>query len=237
MHSCAWGSLFCLLPVTMIAACGASVASPGGASVPTPRPRPTATLAPAAPAADPARAFVAHSQASFAALPGYQTQLKFYQKQGSKEAKGTYDVGGKGKQLRIFILDGNSKGTHLLWSGGKTVKVRPAGLLSALVLDLGLDDQRVTSIRGYRIDQTEMGGFLRMLADPANHVVGFKHDPGSYSMVVQGPHLLSGCSSMGVVFDEKTYLPQVIELRDAHEPVFRLDFIGLKVTPNVSVDI
>lgn len=228
----AWARLPGLLVLTLLAACGA--APLGGAPSPTPRPVASGTPAPVA---DPVRAFIARSQATVQALPGYTTTLKFYQKQGTKVVRGTYDVAGKGSVLRIFILDGNSKGTHLRYEGGPKVKVRPGGFLSPLVLDLDLHDARIMSVRGYSIDQTEMKGFLRMLADPANAIVQARRQDGTAWISVEGPKLLSGCVRLDAEFDERTMIPRVIELRDAKEPVFRLDFQNMKVTAQVDLDI
>lgn len=225
-----------LLPLLTLslAACGAQ---PAGVECPAPvEPEPVpVTSAPApAPNAPGGLALVQRAQAAFKAMGGYETEMSYYQKMGAKTASGVYALAGKQpRKLKIEIKQGNSQGAKLYWEGGKTIKVRPGGFLSAIALDLPLDDNRIISVRRYTLDQTDLPAMFNLMLDPANAV-----SAGEQGMVIiTGPHLLKGCVRMVARFDPATTLPTDVELSDAKEVVFRMRLRNFHRNDHVSLDI
>ncbi|MEB3236613.1 MAG: hypothetical protein VKO64_03165 [Candidatus Sericytochromatia bacterium] len=98
--------------------------------------------------------------------------------------------------MRIQILQGNGHGTKLSWAGGKTIKVRAAGLLGAVAIDLPLTDPRINSPRGDTLDQIDIPGLLGLLNHPSERVTFLGEQAGLAHLKVTGSHLLSGMVSM-----------------------------------------
>jgi outer membrane lipoprotein-sorting protein len=180
------------------------------------------------------RAIVQQSQAKFKAMAGYETEMSYFQKMGAKTASGVYQLAGKQpRKLRIEIKQGNSTGTKLYWAGGSTIKVRPGGFLSAIALDLPLDDDRIISVRHYTLDQTDLPSMYNVMLDPANAVS--TGEPGM--VIVTGPRLLKGCVRMVARFDPTTSLPTSVEMSDTKEVVFRMQLRNFRRNDHVSLDI
>lgn len=218
-------------------ACGASPGAPptDRPTVPPPAPAPSGTPGPVDPGA---QATVAKATMAFKSLKAYSAAMSFFQKNGSHVASGIYDISGKQpRNLRMEIRTGNSQGTKLLWTGGKTIKTRPGGLLSPIVVDLATTDNRVMSVRGYTIDQTDLTALMGMMADKRGHAtLGIQTSKITFVQVT-GPHLLSGCTRMAVGLDPASSLPRIVELSDRREVVFRIKLDGFKRLGDVSLDI
>ncbi|MEB3298335.1 MAG: hypothetical protein VKO21_02465 [Candidatus Sericytochromatia bacterium] len=215
-----------------------------GSQPPANRPAPVPTLAPL-PLPDQGtqqpeltRAWVARVLQAHQSVRAYEAQLAFYQKSGSKEIRGLYDLRGKQPRLlRIHILEGGSKGTKLLWQGGNTLKVRAAGLLGAIPIDLSMTDKRVVSIRGYTLAQTDLQSLLSMLSHPQAQTRFLGEQGGFGFLEVRGPHLLPGCLSMRVRIDTRTGFARSIDMSDAREVVVRMDIRTFRPVADVSLDI
>lgn len=236
-----------LLAATPIAAgCGAApepITCPEPPAMPT-EPAPNNPIGgPAAPGmpggqADPARDMVARSQAAFTAFKGYELEMKYFQKQGSKTSTGTYEIRGKQpRAMRIFIKEGGSKGTTVRWDGGSTCQVRPGGLLGAITVTLSLDDERLKGVRGYTLDMTDLPSMYGFMLDPANQATFLGQGPQGVAVAVSGPKLLKGCQRMVTSFDPTTLMPKKVEFMDSREVVFRMTLSNMKPRPNVSLEI
>lgn len=229
--------LACLMAgVMLVGACGLDSATSAKAQPsPTPRPSlpPGGTSAPLN-----ARELVNAAQRAFFSLPGYQTDLHFFQKKGAKTSRGVYQITGKpNHQMKIVIEQGEGSGTKLFWNGTKTVKVRPSGLLGALVVDLDLHDEKIMSIRGYSLDQIELSNLLGMLNDPQAKLLSAGKTEGGYRLLISSQRLLSGCATLDISFDAGTFLPKTIQMSDGREVVFGLELRNLRPTSHVSFDI
>lgn len=228
-------SLMLGLTALLATACGAHV--PGTAhglpAVPVvPTPMPTASVA-AAPAS-PALALVQGARAQFEAMTSYHLVAAFFQKKGSTSAHGVYDILGKQpRTMRVEVAQGNGQGTKLLWQGGSNIQVRPSGWLSALEVTLALNDDRLISIRGYTLAQTDLHAMFGYMDNPANQATLVA--PGEVD--VTGPQLLAGCVRMRGHFDPASGAPKAVEFYDAHEMVYSLTIQSLERRGAVSLDI
>ncbi len=227
------------IALAALSACGTTPSAPTAPrSRPTlPPPLPLPSTAPAPPdtrAAD----IVAQSRKAFSALPGYRTDMRFFQKAGSKSSKGLYDLAGKPpRAMRIEIKEGSSPGTRILWTGGKTVKARPGGFLSPIVVDLSLRDDRLVSVRGYSLDQIDITSLLDMLGDPRGRLAYAGKTGTSEVLTTAGSHLLPGCSKMFATLDATTHLPTGVDMSDGREVVFRIRLEGFRADPGVKLEI
>jgi len=229
---------FALAMMTALAGCGSDRHSGPPTTLPTqaPMPLPLPGTQPDNPAA--AWQWVDRVLRTHQAVRAYESQLAFYQKSATEEIRGMYDLRGKQPRLlRIQILEGASKGAKLLWQGGRTIKVRAAGLLGAIPIDLDLTDKRIISIRGYTLAQTDLQSLLAMLSNPAAQA-RFLGEQGGFGYVeVRGPHLLPGCVSMVVRVDGRTGYVRTIEMSDRREVVFRMELRTFRPVADVSLDI
>lgn len=230
-----------LLGLTLaLAACGTN---PGGAQWERPANPPetgpstpvSASPAPApGPATGSASALIEKSYKTFMAMPGYEAEMKYTQKGPKASSFGTYKLGGKPpRTLRINVVVGKSAGVKLFWQGGKTIKVRPAGFLGAVTVDLPVNDTRFKSVRGYTLEQTDLVAMFSYMRDPAHK----SELQGADTAVVTGPKLLKGCVKMIVRFDPATALPRTVDMYDAKEVVYHVELTNFRVNKNVSLAI
>ncbi len=240
---------FGLLPLTALCAGLAAAAGGCGGAAPTqplyPTPIPQGPYQPQPyqpqpyqpqPTVQSAAMTLYEAQMAFLRLPGYHTSMQFMQRNGQQVATGIYDLTGVPPYtLRIDIQQGTGAGTKLLWTGGPSVQVRPSGLLSLVTVNLSLTDNRIESLRGYDLSQTNIYSLLRMAADSANRAVLV---PASEPLVeVTGPHLLAGCSRMFAAFQPGTMYPQMIEFDDASQMVVQMNLSGFAPDPSPSLSI
>lgn len=199
---------------------------------------PARPVASAAPAADPAHAFLARANAAFLALPAYHAKMSFFQTNGEKSGSGVYDLSGKQpRTLNLHVIEGDGQGTKILWTGGDTVKVRPAGLLSAITVDLQQDDERLKSVRGYTLKETDIPGLMGQMGDPANQLAGPTQTADGAVVRVTGPHLLKGVVAMTGTFDPVTMLPRKVEMTDGHQVVLRFVISNMRAQSSISLEI
>jgi hypothetical protein len=206
------------------------------APVSFPSPAPGASQAPSNPAE--AAALVAKVQQGFNALPGFALNMRWWQKKGSKTAQGLYKVEGKApKTMRVEVLEGNGQGTRLLYTGGNKVKVRAGGLLGAIAIDLDLKDERIRGIRGYTMDEFNIGPILTRFSSPRNQVSLLGEQGGKLFIKAEGADMLEGCVRMVAGVDAKSLLPRYIEMHDAQEMVVRIDMGDFRpaAAPNLNL--
>lgn len=220
-------------------ACGTTGGStPKKPKVPAPTvPRPL-PVPPAPAAGDVTGQTVAAIRKSFDALPGYGTEIRWYQKAGTKSASGLYHVAGKPpRTLQLLIKTGSSEGSKVLWTGGDHAKVRPGGFLSVVSVNLPVTDDRLIGLRGYTIGEMDLAGLLGLLSNPANRVSIKPTTPDVVTIFAEGPALLQGCRTLTAVFDAKTLYPRSVSLADAKEDVVRMTMSDFKPMRHGSLDI
>lgn len=225
----------------MMGGCGLAepgVVTPQPSESPTIHPTPAPPGAPLSPQIQAqVRQTIAQSLATFRAMPGYEVKLRYFQSQDAKLSNGVYQIAGKGNSVKITVQEGNGKGTRLLYTGGNSVKARPGGILSPLVITLSLDDPKVTSVRGYHINQILVPETLGQLLDPANSVLAAETTQTGYHVLVGGPKLLKGCRTLEAWVDGRTMMPTRVEYSDGRAVVFWMSYENLRPSSKVSLDI
>jgi hypothetical protein len=172
------------------------------------------------------------------AVRAYTAQMAYFQKASGQMYRGVYDLRGRTpRSMRIEIRQGNGQGTKLSWSGGKTIKVRAAGLLGAIAIDLPLTDPRIISPRGYTIDQIDIPGLLGLLNHPGAQLAYLGEQGGMAYLRVTGAHLLLGTVAMVAGIDASTGFARFVEMSDPREPVVRIDLKDFRSVGDVSLEI
>ncbi|MFP5502412.1 MAG: hypothetical protein ACLGIN_07965 [Candidatus Sericytochromatia bacterium] len=72
---------------------------------------------------------------------------------------------------RVDVLSSNRmlvSGTSILWEGGTSLKVKPVGL--PLTMNFAYDHSQVVSLRGYRMDQTDLFSMGKVLRAPGAQI-------------------------------------------------------------------
>lgn len=216
-------------------------------------PAPIATPAPAAPASPGAAqpgpaaggtsepqavALAQQVQQAFLALPGYQVGLQYWLKLGETVGTGATSVTGRPPMaMRVEVTKGNNAGTKLRYEGGKTAKVRPAGLFSGLTVDLPITDGRLLNTRGDTLDQFCIGGMLARFTDPSNRVSMLPPQAEGQAVRVEGPKLLKGCTAMVAVVDPQSRFPKAVFLYEGEAIVGRLTLVNFRPVANPKLDI
>jgi hypothetical protein len=189
-------------------------------------------------ATDPAHEALAKAIAAFKAMPAYEAKMAFMQKSGAKAVKGVYALGGKQpRTLRLYVETGTGEGTHILWTGGEKVKVRPAGILSAVTVDLPQDDDRLKSVRGYVLSDTDIPAMFTFLSDPANTLSPPQQTSEGLLLHCAGHKFPKGVVAMNGVFDPVTMLPRKVEMMDSKEVVLRFVITGMTRKSDISLSI
>ncbi len=227
----------------LVGGCGlgeTGVVTPEPTEPPVSRPTspPTAPGAPLSPQIqEQVRQLIGQSLTAFRGMPGYEVTLRYFQSQDTKTSNGLYQIAGKGNSVKIVVQEGNGKGSRLLYTGGNSLKARPGGLLSPLVVTLSLDDPKVMSVRGYRINQILVPETLGQLMDPANTVLAADSTPTGYHLLVGGPKLLNGCRTLEAWIDGRTLMPTRVHYSDGRAVVFWMSYENLRRNGKVSLDI
>jgi hypothetical protein len=237
-----WQSLALAAVAALSVACGAHPTNPrpiklAGTQAPTEAPVATPTPL-AVPGGDPARTFLAQASAAFRAMPAYEARMDFFQKAGKTSSRGSYELAGRQpRTLKLFVREGSGEGTKLLWKGGEMVKVRPAGFLSAVTVELAQTDERLISVRGYTLGDTDIPALFGYFADPANRVTGPETTADGLMLKATGTRFPKGVVSMTGIFDAKTLLPSKVEMSDGREVVLRFVISNMRAKRDISLEI
>lgn len=100
-------------------------------------------------------------QEKFKKIDDYQCILETFVAKDDKSDKRIYNYYfKKDKQIRMEIVEGEDKGTHLIYNEGK-VKVKPGcGLSSLFTFTFTPDDKSICDLRGFGVHQSDWGTFI-----------------------------------------------------------------------------
>lgn len=228
-----------VLMLAALTACGTS--TPMRPVRPSPPPELPASPPPAAMPggqSELARQIIAFTAGKMGAVRAYSLEMHWMQKQDREVTKGVYDIKGKApRSTFIDIKKGKGEGSKVLFTGGDKAKVRAAGLLGAIAVDLAVTDERLRSVRGYTIPQTDLTALLDQLADSRHQARVLQMDAQRAAVEVSGGPLLEGCQRMVAEINLQTGVPLSISQFDAREAVFQIQIRNFQVRQNVSLEI
>ncbi len=249
-------SLFasCAVIALTLAGCGrtpVSVDAPGSAKPDAPKQQQPATPAnPRAPFQQPGQGAGQQDTAkllqevaqAFNAMPGYRADLETTDSAGSHKAVVKSKVVFAKPEVLKFEIQSNSDqpsqaGTKALWRGGKTLEVRPSGLLGFAKVTLQTSDSRVKTLNGYTIDQINVKAAMLSLLSPRAQVKVLGNAMlGARQMVlldVSGATMTADIDHQRIGIDQTTKLPISIDMLRGTESKYAVRLINMAVTtPN-----
>lgn len=167
-------SLVLLTAACLLAACGGTPTAPPSGSrlarsqgLQDQRPIAQPTETPPDPAL---RATVDAAVARLDAVRTIAGKLAFREFKGSAEDRGDAAIAFRRKPFaaRVDIVESDrllAHGGSLLWTGGTKLRIKP--LKMPFSLEFAWDNAQVVSVRGYRIDQTDIFSMGKVLRHPA----------------------------------------------------------------------
>ncbi len=142
-------------------------------------------------------------------------------------------------KFRLQVLPGfENAGLKLAFDdGGDKITVRLGGMLGVAKLQLGTDDSRARTSRGFPFMSITIKGTLARLGDP-RAVVGYAGDSvldgkPCHVLTVAGPILLPSVTEERIYFEKGTFLPARAEERIGGKIVFSSTLKELK--PNAPI--
>jgi hypothetical protein len=183
-----------------------------------------------------ARTLINRTVAAVTALPAFTLEMPWTQKQGQQLARGLYAITGRApRSTLILIKEGKGQGTRVLYTGGTTAKVRAGGLLGAIALDLSIQDDKLKSLRGYTIRETDLTAMMAQLANPGHRARVTATEGARVRVELTGGPLLAGCVRMTADLDAQTGLPLALAQYDAREAVYTVEMRNMRARTNVSL--
>lgn len=143
---------------------------------------------------------------------------------------------------RVDVLTSNrwfANGATILWSGGNTLRVRPPHVPLSLTFDY--DDDKVVSLRGYRIDQTDIFSMGKVLRAPGTAIapLGPRRIQGEdlYMLEVRSPASLPGVTRELIGLSNRIQIPTYREMYAGEMLVHKGQGLGVKLDIAVEGDL
>lgn len=117
-------------------------------------------------------------------------------------------------------------GAKMVWKGGTSAKVKASGVLGLFPLDLGLDDDKMTTNRNWRLDHLDHVGILSRALDEKAQVelIGKTEINGkqAYMIQVKGTGLDSEVTHENIAIDMKDFFIIADEMYSNKDLLFQL---------------
>lgn len=212
-----------LLAVTTMAACAQT--SPGRAPVPPVTPstaKPPAQSAPQPPLDPAVAAMVAQGIARLDAFKTVQGQVIFDEFKDGDTDHGKAQIYFRNKPFagRVEMLESDrwlATGGVILWSGGTQLKIKP--LKMPFSLTFPIDHSQTVSMRGYRLDQTDLFSMAKVLRAPGAQIrpLGPRRMRGEdlFLLEVRSPASVPGVAHEVIGLHQRHLIPTYREMYDA----------------------
>ncbi len=183
---------------------------------------------------------------AFSQMPGYRADLETTDAKGSHKAIVKSRVAfAKPEVLRFEILsnsdDSSQKGTKALWRGGKTIEVRPSGMLGFAKVSLSTGDNRVKTLNGYTIDQINVKAAMASLLSPRAQVKILGNAMlGARSLVlvdVSGATMTPDIDHQRIGIDAQTKLPITIDMLRGSQSKYAVRLLNMQITKPSSTEL
>lgn len=187
-----------------------------------------------------ARAMDASSAAAVAGVQKLESQLQtftatiaFWETDGQNVQTNTCNIAfAMPEKIRADFTqssDGMRDGASMVYLGGDTIEAKKWFVHKTYKVT----DPAACSLRGYRIDQTDIKFMLGTITNPQNTVVAGP-TPNVYE--ISGPGLLPKTSREEVALDPTTFVPQTINFFDGSTSVYRIKLTKVKLNPTLPSD-
>lgn len=208
--------------------------------------KPAPTLSPTAPqqALDPAvRAMIDRAIARLDSLKTIEGKVKFEEWKDSKHESGLAKITFRSKPFaaRVDIEQSTrffGSGTTVLWSGGTELKVRPIKM--PFSMKFAYDNSQVVSVRGYRMDQTDLFSMGKVLRHPQAQIkaIGPKVVGGDpvYLLEVHSPASTKDVDHEYIGLSTRHLIPTYREMYVGQKLVHKGQGLNLKLDGAVSAE-
>lgn len=168
--------------------------------------------------------------------------VSFWEKKGSQTSSSTANFyWSRPEKLRADITEASTsgkRGVKLVYQGDKKITAK----LGFFKKTFSYDDPQVLSLRGYRIDQTDLGAFTTGLLAPGANVkyAGTTTISGRSADLLEvtgSKDLLPGTAKVLVAIDSVSHLPSQLEGFDNKEVVYRAQVPQLNVNAQLPGNI
>ena len=184
---------------------------------------------------------VAGLKATGASLKTYSGVAKFWETDGHDVSTNTAEIymALPGK-LRANITEASSamkRGVKLVALGDGKITAK----LGFIKKTMPIDDPQVLSVRGWRLDQTDLGAIIRGATDAKAdaHYAGATTVGGRQAEVLEltSPELLPGTTKQLRTLDAQTFAPVKLEGVVGSRVVYRMEISGSQLNPTLPNDI
>lgn len=177
--------------------------------------------------------------AAFNQMPGYRADLETTDTKGAKKAVVKSKVAfAKPEVVKFEIVsnsdDSSQKGTKALWRGGRTMEVRPSGMLGFAKVTLPTTDARLKTLNGYTIDQINVKAAMNSLLSPKAQVKILGNAMlGARSLIlvdVSGATMTPDIDHQRIGIDAQNKLPITIDMLRGTESKYAVRLVNLQIT-------
>jgi outer membrane lipoprotein-sorting protein len=189
-----------------------------------------------------ADAVVAEVKRSWTGLNTVSGAVSFWEKKGNEESKNKADFfWSRPGKLRANVTEADSvlkRGAKMVYLGDRKITVK----VGFIKKTLPYDDPQVLSLRGYRIDQTDLVALVNGLLDPnaTLRYAGSATVNGRPADLIEATGtrvLLPDLAKVQIAVDKQSHLPSQVEGFEASAVVFRAQVPNLTLNPALSNDL
>jgi outer membrane lipoprotein-sorting protein len=188
-----------------------------------------------------ADALVAGLKATGSTLKTYSGVAKFWETDGHDVSTNTAEIYmALPNKLRANITEASSamkRGVKLVALGDGKITAK----LGFIKKTMPIDDPQVLSVRGWRLDQTDLGAIIRgaTVASANSHYAGAATIGGRQAEVLEltSPQLLPGTQKQLLTLDAQTFAPVKLEGIVGDKVVYRMEISGAQLNPTLPSDI
>lgn len=180
-------------------------------------------------------------------LKGFEAQLKtfsavasFWETDGKDTQTNTAEIflAQPGK-IRANVLESSNsmkRGAKMVYLGDKKVRVK----LGFIKKTFDYDDAMVVSVRGFRIDQTDLTAVIAGVTHPQAQLSyrgpATLHGKPVELLEVVSPAILPGTEREVIALDPQTFAPVQLEAFVGGQVVFKLGLSKAQINPNLPAD-
>lgn len=158
-------------------------------------------------------------------------------KEGTGQVKFTYQSPGTVKIDVTNSPDSSQIGVKLSYSSS-SVKVRPAGALSLVSVNLDMSDDKLLSGRKYKLNQIDLSNTVKRLTQPGTEskLIGQTQISGSSVILLEikpKQHFDQQITREVLGLDSKTFLPRIHEMYQGSTKVYGVQVPSININMNL----
>lgn len=188
-----------------------------------------------------ADALVAGLKNASGQLKTFSGVVKFWETDGHDVSTNTAELYlALPNKIRANITEASSmtkRGVKMVYLGDGKITAK----LAFIKKTLPVDDPQVLSVRGWRIDQTDLNAIIKGATDPAAnaHYAGATTVNGRAAEVLElsSPAFLPGTSKQVVTLDAQTFVPLKVEAFAGSQSVYKMELANTQLNPTLPADI